>query len=46
MRSYGLQRLAAMEGEPGRAARETLRVWWADAEPEFRRRVVEPLLGQ
>ncbi len=45
MRSYGLQRLAAMEGEPGRAARETLREWWADAELEFWRRVVEPLLG-
>ena len=45
MRSYGLQRLAAMDGEPGRAAREKLREWWADAEPEFRRRVVEPLIG-
>ena len=46
MRSYGLQRLAAMEGERGRAARETLRVWWADAEPEFRRRVVDEVLGR
>lgn len=45
MQSYGLQRLAAMEGARGDAARATLREWWADAEPEFRRRVVEPLIG-
>ncbi len=34
-----------VEGEMGERAREQLRSDWVYAEPEFRRRVVEPLVG-
>ncbi len=35
-----------VEGELGERAREQLRSDWVDAEPEFRRRVVEVVLGR
>ncbi len=44
-RSFALRRLAAFEGQVGERAREQLRSDWVDAEPEFWRRVVEPLVG-
>ena len=44
-RSFALRRLATFDGEVGERAREQLRSDWVDAEPEFRRRVAEPILG-
>ena len=43
-RSFALRRLVALGGERADSARAALRHDWADAEPEFRRRVAEVVL--
>ena len=43
-RSYALRRLVALGGDHADSARAALRHDWADAEPEFRRRVAEVVL--
>ncbi len=45
MWGYGLRALVEMDGAGASQAREQLREQWADAEPEFVRRVVEPTLA-
>jgi hypothetical protein len=42
---FARRRLAALHGPAADQARAALAVQWADAEPEFRRRIAEPLLG-
>ena len=44
MRSYALRRLVALGGEGAAGARVELERDWADAEPEFRATVAQPLL--
>ena len=46
MRSYGLRRLVALGGERADSARAVLQRDWVDAEPEFRSRVVERVVGR
>ena len=43
---YALRRLVAMGGPGADDARRQLEHAWQDAEPEFRRRVVEVVLGR